>query len=112
MFEIYPLNKKQPIQQPKTKPPTCPHCKQHNWLEFEKGYYCQNCEKIINKQEHQIDKEVRRHHHNFSTRLPCANKKMREIFYYMANTTNISTDDMNNTLQQLERKTKLRFYIN
>ena len=24
--------------------PNCPSCKRNNWLEFEKGYYCKNCE--------------------------------------------------------------------
>ena len=39
----YPKNNNLPIiQQPKFKPPNCPSCKQNNWLEFDKGYYCQN----------------------------------------------------------------------
>ena len=49
---------KQPIkQQPNFKPSNCPSCKQNMWLEFDKGYYCQNCEYIINKQKHQIEKK-------------------------------------------------------
>ena len=44
-------------QQQKFKPPNCPTCKQNSWLEFDKGYYCRNCEYIINKQKHQIDKK-------------------------------------------------------
>ena len=49
---------KQPvIQQPKVKPPNCPSCKRKKWLEFDKGYYCENCENIINKQLHRIDKK-------------------------------------------------------
>ena len=53
----YPKNK-QPIQQQlKFKPPNCPNRKRNNWLEFDKGYYCKNCEYIINKQKHQIDKK-------------------------------------------------------
>ena len=51
---------KQPIQQAKIKPPNCPACTQKNWLEFDKGYYCQNCEYLITKQKHQIDRKVRR----------------------------------------------------
>ena len=53
----YPKNKnKQPIhQQPKL--PNCPSCQRNNWLEFDKGYYCRNCEFIINKQKHQIDRK-------------------------------------------------------
>ena len=42
----YTKNKnKQPIiQQQKIKPLYCPTCKQNRWLEFDKGYYCTNCE--------------------------------------------------------------------
>ena len=67
----YPKNKnKQPIiQQQKFKPLNCPTCKQNNWLEFDKGYYCTNCEYIINKQKHQIDKKVLRQDHDFSSRI-------------------------------------------
>ena len=33
--------KKQPIfQQPKFKSLNCPSCKQNNWLEIDKGYFC------------------------------------------------------------------------
>ena len=35
----YPKNKKQ-IKQAKFKPPHSPSCKQNNWLEFDKGYFC------------------------------------------------------------------------
>ena len=45
-------------QQPKFKPIFCPSCKQNNWLEIDKGYYCKNCEYVINKQKHQIDKKT------------------------------------------------------
>ena len=105
----YPKNK-QPIKyQPKGKPPNCPSCKRNNWLEFDKSYYCQNCEHIINKQKHQIDKKVRRPDHYISTRLPYADKRMREIHYSMGNTTYDSTEDMINKLKQLKGKTKLNF---
>ena len=40
----YPRNKQPIIQQQKFKPPNCPSCKQSNCLEFDKGYYCTNCE--------------------------------------------------------------------
>ena len=53
----YPRNKQPIIQQTKFKSPNCLYCKQINWLEFDKGYYCRNCEFIINKQKHQIDKK-------------------------------------------------------
>ena len=52
----YPKNKnKHPIIQKHL--PNCPSCKQNTWLEFDKGYYCTNCEYIINKQKHEIDKK-------------------------------------------------------
>ena len=51
----YPKNKQPLIQKPKFKPPNCPSCKRNIWLEFDKGYYCKNCEYITNKQKHQID---------------------------------------------------------
>ena len=57
ILKNYPKNK-QPVIQPQY--PICPSCKQNNWLEFDKGYYCKNCEYIINKQKHQIDKNVLR----------------------------------------------------
>ena len=78
VLKNYPKNKnKQPIiQQQKFKPSDCPSCKRNNWLEFDKGYYCQNCEYIINKQKHQIDKKVLRQDRDFSTRLNYANKKI------------------------------------
>ena len=97
----YPKNKQPNIQQQKFKPPKCPSCKQNNWLEFDKGYYCTNCEYIINKQKHQIDKKVLRQDHYFSTRLPYANKKIRDIWMNMVNTTYNSTKDMINKLQSL-----------
>ena len=114
MVKNYPKNKnKQPIiQQSKFKPPNCPSCKQNNWLEFDKGYYCTNCENIINKQKHQIDKNVIRQSHDFSTRLNYANKKILEIWMNMVNTTYNSSEDMINKLQELKGKTKLKFYKN
>ena len=103
----YPRNKQQKI-----KPSNCPTCKQNNWLEFVKGYYCKNCEYIINKQKHPIDKKVLRQHHDFSTRLNYANKEIREIWMNMVNTTYNSTEDMINILQQLKGKTKLKLRKN
>ena len=107
----YP-KKKQPIiqQQPNFKPPNCPSCKQKNWLEFDKGYYCKNWEKIIHKQKHQIDKKVHRQDNYFSTRLPYANKKIRENWMKTVNTIYNSTQDMIIKLQSLKSKTKLKFY--
>ena len=108
----YPKNEQPVIQQQKFKPPNCPSCKQNNWLEFDKGYYCLNCEYIINKQKHQIDKQVRRQDRDFSTRLNYTNKKILEIYIKMVNTNYNSTEDMINKIQQLKGKTKLKFYKN
>ena len=78
IVENYPKSKKQPIQQPKFKQPNCPSCKRNNWLDFDKGYYCRNCEYIINKHKHQIDKKVLRKDHYLFTRLNYAKEKIRE----------------------------------
>ena len=110
IVKIYPKNKQPIIQQQKFKPPNCPSCKQNTWLEFEKGYYCTNCEYNINKQKHQINKNILRQDRDFSTRLNYANTKIREIYINMVNTTFISTEDMINKLQQLKGKSKLKFY--
>ena len=107
------LKNKQPIvQQSKFKPPNCPSCEQNNWLEFDKGYYCTNCEYIINKQKHQIDEQVRRQERDFSTRLNYANKKIKEIYINTVNINYNSTEDMINKLQQLKGKVKFKFYHN
>ena len=58
--------------------PNCPSCKQNTWLEFDKGYYCTNCEYKINKQKHQIDKNVLRQDRDFSSRINYANKKLEK----------------------------------
>ena len=105
----YPENKnKQPNVQKQL--PNCPSCKRNIWLEFDRGYYCKICEYIINKQRHQIDKKVLRQVHDFSTRLNYANKRIRDIWMNMLNTTYNSTEDMINKLQQLRGNTKLKFY--
>ena len=108
----YPKNKQPIIEQQKLKPPNCPSCRRSNWLKFDKGYYCQNCEYIINKQKHQIDKKVLRQDQYFSTRLPYANKKIREIWMNIVKTTYNSSEDMINKLQELKGKTKLNFNKN
>ena len=107
----YPkIKNKQPIFQKQL--PNCPSCKQNTWLEFDKGYYCTNCEYIINKQKHQIDKNILRQQRDFSTRLNYAIKKIREIYINMVNTSYNSTKDMINKLQSLKGKTKLKFHKN
>ena len=107
----YPRNKKQPIQQ-QPKLPICPSCKRNNSLEFDKGYYCKNCEFIISRQKQQIDKNVLGEGRDFPTRLNYANTKIREIYIIMVNTTHNSSEDMVNKLQSLKGKTKLKFYKN
>ena len=52
----YPKNR-QPIYQPEFELANCPSCRMKNWFEFDKGYYCQICEFIINKQKLRIDKK-------------------------------------------------------
>ena len=74
----YPKNKQPIQQQPKFKPPNSPFCKRNIWLKFDKGYFCPNCDYVIKKQKHQIHKKVLRQDHYFSTRLPYANKKIKE----------------------------------
>ena len=111
MVKNYSKNKnKQPIIQKQL--PNCPSCKQNTWLDFDKGYYCKNCEYIINKQKHEIDKNVRRQYRDFSTRLNYANKKIREIYIKMVNTNYNTTQEMIEKLQLLKGKTKLKFYKN
>ena len=105
----YPKNKHPIIQK---QLPNCPNCKKNNWLEFDKGYYCQNCEYIINKQKHQINKNILRQSRDFSTRLNYANTKIREIYINMVNTNYDSIEDVIDKLQSLKGKTKLKFYKN
>ena len=112
VVKSYPKNKQPIQQQPKFILPNCPNCKRNNWLEFDKGYFCRNCEYIINKQKHQIDKKVLRQDRDFSTRLNCANKIMREIWMNMVNTSYNSTEHMILKLQEINGKTKLKFYKN
>ena len=52
-------------------------------------------------------KKVLRQDHYFSTRLPYANEKIRELSYSMANTTYNSSGIMINKLQKLKGKVKL-----
>ena len=57
-------------------------------------------------------KKILRQDRDFSTRLNYANKKIREIWMNMINTTYSTTEDMINKLQQLKGKTKFKFYKN
>ena len=47
--ENSPKNKQSIIEQPKFNLPNCPSCMKNNWLEFDKGYCCKNCEYLIKK---------------------------------------------------------------
>ena len=108
----YPKNKQPIIQEREIKLPNCPSCKRNDWLEFDKGYYCKNCEFLINKQKYQIGKKVLRQGRDFSTRIIYANKKIREIWMNMVDTKYITIEDLINKLQKLKGKTKLKFYKN
>ena len=57
-------------------------------------------------------KKVRRHDHHFSTRLPYGNKKIREIYYSIVDTTCLSSKGMIIKIQSLTGKTKLKIYKN
>ena len=59
-----------------------------------------------------MDKKVLRQHRDFSTKLPYANKKIREIWMNIINTIYNSREDMNDKLHELRGKTKSRFYKN
>ena len=52
--------------------------------------------KICQKKKYQIDTKFRGQDHYFSIILNYANKKIREIYYYMVNTTYSSTEDLIN----------------
>ena len=107
LVKNYTEKNKQPINQQQI--PNCPSCKRNIWLESDKGYYC-NCEYIINKQKHQIEKKVFRQDKDFSTILNYANKKIKEIWMNMVNTNYNTTEDMINKLQSSKGKTELKFY--
>ena len=69
----YPKNKQTIQQELKFISRICPCCTRNNWLQFDKGYYCQKCEYINNKQKQQIDKKFVKKDNLFSSRLPYAN---------------------------------------
>ena len=103
----YPKNKQLIIQK---QLPNCPIRQRSLLLDFDKGYFCRNCENIINKQKHQIDKKILRQDYDFSTRINYANKKIRKIWMNMVNTNYNSTEDLINFLPSLDGKTKFIFY--
>ena len=57
-------------------------------------------------------KKFLRQDHLFSTRLPYANEKIRDIWLNMVITNYNSTEDMIKNLQQLKRKTIRKFHKN
>ena len=102
-LHLIPKTKNHFFEKPKSNLPNYPCRKQNIWVENTLGYYCPGCEIIINKQNHQIDEKVLRQNRYFSTRLPYANKKSREIFllWLKLNTTQQQIDK----IQQLKGKT-------
>ena len=78
----YPKNKQPIIQQGKITLSSCPDCKRNNWLEFDKGYPCPNCQYNINKQKHQIDKIVLIQNDYSSTSLPYAEKRLDKRTFF------------------------------
>ena len=108
----YPRKKQTYVQQPKLKPPNFLRSKRNYWLEFDKDYFCQNCEIFIIKQKRQIDKRVLRQDHYFSTRLPYANKKIREFRMNKITTVYNTSKKMIDKLPSLKGKTKLNFCQN
>ena len=82
LVKNYPIHEQPIIQQQKFKPPDCPNCKQNDWLEFDIGCYCKNCEDIINKQKNQMNKKVLRQDKDSSTRLNYAKKGKRNSDEY------------------------------
>ena len=63
----------------------CPSCKQCDWIEIDKGYFCPNCENV-------------------------SNRKMEDRYFSMMNIKYESTEDMTDKLRSLKGKTKLKFY--
>ena len=58
----------------------------------------------MNKQKHQNDKKVLRLDRFSSTRINWAKKKIRQFWLKMIITTYISTEDLIDEIQSLERK--------
>ena len=87
-----------------------PQCKSRSRIEFHKEFYSQNYELISfwkNQIQKYLDKLTK-----FSTRLPYAIRKIREIYFAMMNTEFRTIEDMIIELQNLEGKTKVRFHQN
>ena len=66
--------------------------------------------KISKIKDIRLIKKVRRQDNYFSTRLPFANNRIREIWMNMIITTYNSTENMINNLQSSKGKTTLKFY--
>ena len=67
---------------------------------------------LLTNRNIKLIKKIRRQDHDFSTRLNSSNKKIREAWMNMVNTTYNSTEDVIDKLQHLKGKTKLKFYKN
>ena len=54
--EAYSKKKKKTLEKPKISNQS-PDFKQQKWIEFNRGLYCPNCNYIVNRLKHQIDKK-------------------------------------------------------
>ena len=88
----------------------CPDFKQRSWIDFDKGYHCQNSQYINAKRKYQTDKRVRRKDGNFSTRPPYANKKMREIYFSTMNTKYKKGEELMNKGPKKNGRAKYKFH--
>ena len=84
-LNVIPKREKQKDEKPKLNLLFRLSCGQNTWVEFVTSYYYQNCEIIITEQKHQIAKNIHRQDKNFSTRLPSAFRKIREIYFSLMN---------------------------
>ena len=82
-------------------------CKQRSSIDIDQGYFCEICQYISYKQKHEIDEKLLRQNNIFSERLPCANEKIEELYFFMMNKN--TKEDLINELQFLKGKTKLNF---
>ena len=106
----YPKTKKRKINEKPKVDIECPSCKQRSWIEFDKSYFCQNSEFIVNKQKHKRDEKVLRQDKKLSTKLRYAFEKIRETYFSMMIIEINRTENMIDKVQRSKGKTKLRFH--
>ena len=83
-----------------------------NWIVFDEGYFCRNCDFTFIKQNYQFRSKILRQNHSFSIKLPFAPKKTRKLYHAMVNTQCNSTQDKIDNLQSSKGKTTLKKYQN